>query len=845
MAEDKFNLGDVSIGVQNAINELLKVKETSKGVKNDIEKGAEFTVTTDDSALDKTAKKVESVESNIDKTKSNSSKKRRKEIREEASEEIRQRKRVTDNYLGTEKVIKTSKKKKDGSFERKKEYTYDNGSTHTFVDDELKSRRKEVVNLKKAYGSLNKDVTEYYQLKTKIDKGKVKPEDTSKTNNRIKELESSILKGRNYIKTAEESGYTNQRLEEKATRVYQSAREDYYNGIEVRKQQEEQKAENQRLSQLKATHDKQQAENEKWIAELNKSYEQEQKASIKNQDKLMAEENKKYVQQQKQHTQEVNNLKKIKQQAKEAVSDESIVTSNANRKSRLDKYSGQSSNDLTNAEYWSSEIESSQLKLKELISSGASLRQLEAEFNNLTTATKAFEASMSAVEATMEKSMTLSSLDTAKDKIENFKKEFSSFMTNSQIGKLDDYKAQYVDGLTGSGASQINKNVAALMNQVKERKKAMLELQSIQKEANDGSFEARETTIKATLSRYDGQDSKLLTKLRTQAEEVKKYQKEIQQALSADDIDTNKVSTAYQNLEMATTRYGNALKEVKQMESRTLSTDEISTSVNSVQTYMKNNTKALKEYESQLVSIENEYRNMTTLGQKLDIDKKFTAVKKEISARGLSGSSPFDDIKRAFKQISQFAGIYGIAQNLMMDTPRAIVNAVKEVNAAQIELAKVSNASGSQLSSYWDEAANSAKKYGATISDVISSTADWSRLGYNLEDSKLLSDVTTLYQKVGDNMTQETASQSLVSTLQGFNLQASQAESIIDKFNEVSNNFAIGSDGIGEALQRSAASFNASHTSLSKSIALITGTNTTLQDPQRVGCKILPTSTVM
>ena len=56
---------------------------------------------------------------------------------------------------------------------------------------------------------------------------------------------------------------------------------------------------------------------------------------------------------------------------------------------------------------------------------------------------------------------------------------------------------------------------------------------------------------------------------------------------------------------------------------------------------------------------------------------------------------------------------------------------------------------------------------------------------YNLEDSKLLSDVTTLYQKVGDNMTQETASQSLVSTLQGFNMQASEAESIIDKFHEV------------------------------------------------------------
>ena len=37
-------------------------------------------------------------------------------------------------------------------------------------------------------------------------------------------------------------------------------------------------------------------------------------------------------------------------------------------------------------------------------------------------------------------------------------------------------------------------------------------------------------------------------------------------------------------------------------------------------------------------------------------------------------------------------------------------------------------------------------------------------------------------------MTQETASQSLVSTLQGFNMQADQAESIVDKLNEV--NFA-------------------------------------------------------
>lgn len=82
-----------------------------------------------------------------------------------------------------------------------------------------------------------------------------------------------------------------------------------------------------------------------------------------------------------------------------------------------------------------------------------------------------------------------------------------------------------------------------------------------------------------------------------------------------------------------------------------------------------------------------------------------------------------------------------------------------------------------------------------------------------------------MFQTVGDNMTQESASQSLVSTLQGYQLGVDKAEDIIDKYNEVANNFAIDTAGIGEALQRSAASFNAANTDLSKSIALITATN--------------------
>ena len=102
-----------------------------------------------------------------------------------------------------------------------------------------------------------------------------------------------------------------------------------------------------------------------------------------------------------------------------------------------------------------------------------------------------------------------------------------------------------------------------------------------------------------------------------------------------------------------------------------------------------------------------------------------------------------------------------------------------------IELKKVSNASDNEIKNYFDEAAESAKRFGSSVSDMINATADWSRLGYNLPDSKQLAEVATLYKNVGDGIDINSANQSLISTLQGFKLEAKDAMNIIDQFNEV------------------------------------------------------------
>lgn len=349
-------------------------------------------------------------------------------------------------------------------------------------------------------------------------------------------------------------------------------------------------------------------------------------------------------------------------------------------------------------------------------------------------------------------------------------------------------------------------------------------------------YDVTKSKYRNQLSDYVGQDKEYINKAR---EAYKIYEAEVDsfhnKIKNKKFANQDELDNASRQVEKYALTYENAMQIVRQEETKTLKPGIAQNSANSVRTYIENNTKAWGKYKTQLEQVEAAYKNVVTVGDKNKVDAQFKTLKSTISAEGLTGKSPFQQIASSFKNIGQFTIMYGMIKNGIQQIPVQMVNAVRDVNAAQIELIKVSDASPGQISQYWDQAAESAKKYGATISDVISSTADWSKLGFSLKDAKQLSDVTTLYERVGDNMTQKTASQSLISTLQGFNMQADEALSIVDKYNEVGNKFAIGSDGIGEALQRSAASFNASHTSLSKSIALITGTNTTLQDPDRVG----------
>lgn len=218
-----------------------------------------------------------------------------------------------------------------------------------------------------------------------------------------------------------------------------------------------------------------------------------------------------------------------------------------------------------------------------------------------------------------------------------------------------------------------------------------------------------------------------------------------------------------------------------------------------------------------------------------DLRASFAKLKADVAETGNIGKNFFSQIRNRLTDMnSKFIAQFLSWQDWIRYLQQA-AQIVTQINTNIVELAKVSEQSSKQIYADFDSYANIAKKMGSTISDTISATAAWSRNGYNIPDAKELAEVALLYKNVGDGINIDEANESLISTLRGFKLEADQAEHIIDVFNEVSNNEAISSAGIGDALQRSAAAFNAANTSLEKSVALVTATNSVIQDPDKVG----------
>lgn len=253
------------------------------------------------------------------------------------------------------------------------------------------------------------------------------------------------------------------------------------------------------------------------------------------------------------------------------------------------------------------------------------------------------------------------------------------------------------------------------------------------------------------------------------------------------------------------------------------------------QAKFKETLKNTPQLAAQLEELRQKLDSNTFVGTENKANQMFVSLTNQIRQAGGEAETLGQKIKRIFGEKLGY-GIIASAAMMARRSIREMYNNVVQIDTAMTELKKVTNETDESYRRFLDGSAERAQKLGAKISDVVTATADFARLGYNLEDASILSDTATIYKNVGDGISDiNSASESIISTMKAFGYEASDAMSIVDKFNEVGNNYAISSKGVGDALLNSASAMAAANNTLDETIALSTAANTIVQNPEKVG----------
>jgi len=254
---------------------------------------------------------------------------------------------------------------------------------------------------------------------------------------------------------------------------------------------------------------------------------------------------------------------------------------------------------------------------------------------------------------------------------------------------------------------------------------------------------------------------------------------------------------------------------------------------NRMTTFFNENTKAAKKYSGEIATVGKAFDNANDAGSMKTAVNGWTKLESKIKAAGDTGRTSIGELMNNVQKFASWFLIGGVISSLTQGVQQMFQN-VKDIDAAMTDLRKVTDETSSTYDQFLNNAASKAKEIGVTIKDIISSTADFARLGYSLQEASSLSANANIFANVGDIGIAD-ATQDMISTSKAFNVEAGKSITIVDKLNEVGNNFSTSSSGIGEALKRSAAALSSANNDLDESIALIIAGNAVTQDAEQTG----------
>lgn len=229
------------------------------------------------------------------------------------------------------------------------------------------------------------------------------------------------------------------------------------------------------------------------------------------------------------------------------------------------------------------------------------------------------------------------------------------------------------------------------------------------------------------------------------------------------------------------------------------------------------------------------YAEIESGNPSMSLDKIHGEILKIYNAEveaGRAGRTLWDTLKNSgFHQIAaQMAGMVGVYD--VINLGKEGLSVVRELNTALTEMRKVSDESLQSLKNYQNTTFDTADAVGTTAKQIQTSTADYMRLGESLDEASESAKTANVLLNVSEFNNIEDATKSLVAMGQAY--KDLDKMTIVDKLNEVGNNYAISTDELATALQKSSATLSLMGNTIDEAASLVTTANATIQDADSV-----------
>ena len=480
----------------------------------------------------------------------------------------------------------------------------------------------------------------------------------------------------------------------------------------------------------------------------------------------------------------------------------------------------------------------------------SSKRQKNQERSLETQSQKVLKSSLNSPEAKIKRNIENEVYDTDIEKLE---KQFQEY--GLSVDEAKEKTSELRSILQSMGSKSGNDLIIGENDFVKEFEKVNVQLEKAKSSYNDNkssqnksknisdavankTYDARISTLDKQLqtafrdtnvTQYDN-TAEAINKVKDAYEELKTATDAVKANNTPENIENQ--AAAYDKLETQLRTASNEMK-ILTNEQRALSSIEKNTAANKIAAYYNKNTRALKKYGDELKNLEETAKNATDRAELNNVMKSFGELQSQISAEGLTGQSWGDIFSSSLGNFSRYFSAPVIIEK-SIDLLIKMVEAVYEIDTAMTQLYKVTDEVDSKYDSFLSNAGDKAQELGRDMSSYINQTATWAKLGYSLDKSADLAQVSSIYANVGE-VDDETAVSDIVTTIKAFDIDASDSITVVDKLNKLGNEFATSSADLGTGLTKSASAMATAGTDINKTLAMLTGGTEITQNASEFG----------